>query len=50
MRYAQRGGLTDERRFFREKLRLQAAERFRQGDENTVIAHDMRVGIRSVQR
>ncbi|MFK4066267.1 winged helix-turn-helix domain-containing protein [Streptomyces sp. NPDC029674] len=44
------GGLTDERRAFREKLRLEAAERFRQGDENTVIAHDLRVSLRSVQR
>ena len=50
MRYAQGGGLTDERRAFREKLRLQAAELFRQGDENTVIAHDLRVSVRSVQR
>lgn len=44
------GGLTDERRAFREQLRLEAAERFREGDENTVIAHDLRVSIRSVQR
>ncbi|WP_370666114.1 helix-turn-helix domain-containing protein [Streptomyces sp. IBSBF 2507] len=50
MRYAQGGGLTDERRAFREKLRMEAAERFRQGDENTVIAHDLRVSVRSVQR
>nr|WP_234440015.1 helix-turn-helix domain-containing protein [Streptomyces bicolor] len=50
MRYAQGGGLTDERRAFREKLRLQAAERFRQGEKNTVIAHDLRVSVRSVQR
>ncbi|MFC7811397.1 winged helix-turn-helix domain-containing protein [Streptomyces olivaceus] len=50
MRYAQGGGLTDERRLFREKLRLEAAERFRYGDENTVIAHDLRVSVRSVQR
>ncbi|MET9082171.1 winged helix-turn-helix domain-containing protein [Streptomyces sp. NPDC004237] len=49
MRYAQGGGLTDERRAFREKLRLEAAERFQQGDENTVIAHDLRVSIWSVQ-
>ncbi|KQV94173.1 hypothetical protein [Streptomyces sp. Root369] len=40
-----RGGLTDERRFFREELRLQAAEWFRQGDENTVIAHDLRMAV-----
>jgi hypothetical protein len=45
-----RGGLTDERRAFCEKVRLQAAEQFRQGDENTVIAHGVRVSVRSVQR
>lgn len=50
MRYAQGGGLTDERRVFREMLRMEAAERFAQGEENTVIAHDLRVGVRSVQR
>ena len=50
MRYAQGGGLTDERRAFREKLRMEAAERFAQGDENPVIAHDLRVSVRSVQR
>ncbi|MEU0072547.1 hypothetical protein ABZ027_23800 [Streptomyces sp. NPDC006332] len=38
MRYAQGGGLTDERRAFREKLRLEAAERFQSGDENVIIA------------
>ncbi|MEU8952447.1 winged helix-turn-helix domain-containing protein [Streptomyces sp. NPDC048489] len=50
MRYAQGGGLTGERRALREKLRLEAAERFAQGDENLVIAHDLRVSVRSVQR
>ncbi|MFF9158563.1 winged helix-turn-helix domain-containing protein [Streptomyces sp. NPDC014846] len=50
MRYPQGGGLTDERRSFREKLRWEAAERFSQGDENTVIGHDLRVSVRSVQR
>ena len=50
MRYAQGGGLTDERRAFREKLRMEAAERFALGDENAVIAHDLRVSVRSVQR
>ncbi|MFG2441185.1 helix-turn-helix domain-containing protein, partial [Streptomyces sp. NPDC048508] len=50
MRYAQGGGLTDERRAFREKLRLEAAERFQQGDESADIAHDLRVSVRSVQR
>ncbi|WSG78516.1 hypothetical protein OIE76_00210 [Streptomyces sp. NBC_01727] len=29
---------------------MEAAERFRQGDENTVIAHDLRSSVRSVQR
>ncbi|MDQ0688576.1 hypothetical protein QFZ56_007539 [Streptomyces achromogenes] len=32
-----KGGLTDERRSFREKLRMEAAERFRQDEENPVI-------------
>ncbi|MET7855438.1 helix-turn-helix domain-containing protein, partial [Streptomyces avermitilis] len=50
MRYAQGGVLTDERRAFREKLRMEAADRFVQGDENAVIADDLRVGVRSVQR
>jgi hypothetical protein len=50
MRYAQGGGLTDERRAFRERLRMEAAERFGHGDENAVIAHDLRVSVRSVQR
>ncbi len=50
MRYAQGGGLTDERRASREKLRMEAAERFRQGDGNPVIAHDLQVSVRSVQR
>nr|WP_181785165.1 winged helix-turn-helix domain-containing protein [Streptomyces phytophilus] len=50
MRYAQGGGLSDERRAFREKLRLEAAERFRAGDDNAVIARDLRVSVRSVQR
>ncbi|MGW0774757.1 IS630 family transposase [Streptomyces sp. NPDC002835] len=50
MRYAQGGGLTDERRAFREKLRMEAAVRFAQGDENAVIAYDLRVSVRSVQR
>ncbi|MGA5606421.1 IS630 family transposase, partial [Streptomyces griseoincarnatus] len=49
MRYAQGGGLTGERRVFRRKLRMEAAERFAQGDEDSVIAHDLRVSVRSVQ-
>ncbi|WP_211269267.1 helix-turn-helix domain-containing protein [Saccharothrix syringae] len=50
MRYAQGGGLTDEQREFRERLRLQAAERFAAGETNTVIAKELRVSVRSVQR
>jgi hypothetical protein len=46
MRYAQGCGLTDERLAFREELRTEAAERFAQGDENAVIAHDLRVSVR----
>ncbi|WP_443054704.1 helix-turn-helix domain-containing protein [Streptomyces sp. NBC_00334] len=50
MRYVRGGGLTDERRAFRDQLRIEAAQRFAQGDENPVIAHDLRVSVRSVQR
>ncbi|MFJ5970096.1 winged helix-turn-helix domain-containing protein [Streptomyces sp. NPDC093060] len=50
MRYAQGGGLTDERRAFRERLRMEASERFALGDKNAVIAHELRVSVRSVQR
>jgi hypothetical protein len=50
MRYAQGGGLTPERQEFRERLRLQAAERFAAGDESALIAKELRVHVRSVQR
>jgi transposase len=50
MRYSQGGGLTAERREFRERLRLEAAERFECGETNTVIAKELRVSARSVQR
>ncbi|MFJ5815280.1 helix-turn-helix domain-containing protein [Streptomyces sp. NPDC093108] len=39
-----------ERQQFREELRLSAAERFAQGDAGSVIAKDLRVSVRSVQR
>ncbi|MFF3558241.1 transposase [Streptomyces tsukubensis] len=42
MRYPQGGGLTAERRQFHEELRLQAAERFAQGEASPVIAKDLR--------
>jgi FixJ family two-component response regulator len=49
MRYAQGGGLTDERREFREGLRLAAADRFARGDSSSTIAKDLRVSVRSVR-
>ncbi|MEN2424344.1 winged helix-turn-helix domain-containing protein [Streptomyces rimosus] len=50
MRYAQGGGITAERRAFRERLRMEAAERFARGEETAAIARDLRVTARSVQR
>ncbi|MFH8407410.1 winged helix-turn-helix domain-containing protein [Streptomyces sp. NPDC018019] len=50
MRYAQGGGLTAERREFRARLRLQAVEQFARGETNAVIARELRVSVRSVQR
>ncbi|WP_271219816.1 winged helix-turn-helix domain-containing protein [Streptosporangium carneum] len=50
MRYAQGGGLSAERRAFRERLRLQAAERFARDESSTAIAQDLRISLRSVQR
>jgi transposase len=50
MRYLQEGGLTAERREFRERLRPDAAERFERGETNAVVAKELRVSVRSVQR
>ncbi|MFK0173869.1 helix-turn-helix domain-containing protein, partial [Streptomyces sp. NPDC090306] len=50
MRYPQGGGLTAERQSFREELRVRVAERFALGDASSVIARDLRVSFRSVQR
>lgn len=50
MRYAQGGGLTPRRQEVRERLRLEAAERFAAGDGNALIAKDLRVHVRSIQR
>jgi transposase len=50
MRYPQGGGLTAERRAVRERLRLQAAEGFARGEDNRVIARQLRVSVRSAQR
>jgi transposase len=50
MRYPQGGGLTAERHQFREELRLQAAGRFACDEASSVIAKDLCVSVRSVQR
>ncbi|WP_369244355.1 winged helix-turn-helix domain-containing protein [Streptomyces sp. R41] len=50
MRYAQGGGLTDAGRTARERLRLQAVERFEGGQKNAEIAVALRVSLRSVER
>ncbi|MFE0258147.1 winged helix-turn-helix domain-containing protein [Streptomyces sp. NPDC059010] len=50
MRYPQGGGLTDERRAFRERIRMEAADLFDVGLPNAEIAKQLRVTVRSVQR
>ncbi|WP_282691702.1 winged helix-turn-helix domain-containing protein [Streptomyces sp. CC208A] len=50
MRYPEGGGLTAERRAFREGIRLQAGVRFAAGDKTAVIAKELRVSVRSVER
>ncbi|MGW2836168.1 IS630 family transposase [Streptomyces sp. NPDC001286] len=50
MRYPQGGGLTAERRVFREHIRMQAAELFALGHDNAAVAGQLRVSVRSVQR
>ncbi|KJY19804.1 transposase, partial [Streptomyces sp. NRRL S-444] len=50
MRYPEGGGLTAERRAFREAIRLQAGERSAAGEKTGVIAKDLRVSVRSVER
>jgi transposase len=50
MRYAQRGGYTPAEQQRRERLRLEAAERFTRGDAISEIAHDLRVTEGSVRR
>ncbi|MCX5613474.1 MULTISPECIES: helix-turn-helix domain-containing protein [unclassified Streptomyces] len=50
MRYPEGGGLTAERRAFREAIRLQAGQRFAAGEETAVIAKSLRVSVRSVER
>jgi transposase len=50
MRYAQRGGYTPAEQERRERLRLEAAERFARGDTVRQIARDLRVTEGSVRR
>jgi putative transposase len=50
MRYAQAGGYTPEEQAARERLRLEAAERFEHGDATAEIARDLRVSDSSVLR
>src|SRR5687767_9971633 len=50
MRYAQGGGLSDERRQFREEMRMMAAERFATGEPSSAMAKELRVSVRSIQR
>ncbi|WP_455567403.1 IS630 family transposase [Streptomyces anandii] len=50
MRYAQGGGLTDAERTTRERLRLQAVERFESGQKNAEVAAPLRISVRSVER
>jgi transposase len=50
MRYAQRGGYTPAEQQRRERLRLEATERFARGDSTPAIAADLRVTERTVRR
>ncbi|MER0478596.1 winged helix-turn-helix domain-containing protein [Streptomyces sp. Edi2] len=50
MRYAQGGGLTDARRAARERIRMEAVERFGRGEKNREIAAALRVSERSLER
>jgi transposase len=50
MRYAQRGGYTPAEQQRRERLRLEAADRFARGDSTAEIAADLRVTERTVRR
>lgn len=50
MRYAQRGGYTPAEQRRRERVRMQAAERFAGGDGVAAVARDLRVTERTVRR
>ncbi|SCF91831.1 Homeodomain-like domain-containing protein [Streptomyces sp. MnatMP-M27] len=42
--------MCDRRQAFRERIRLEAVERFAAGTSNAEVAKDLRVSVRSVQR
>lgn len=46
MRYPQGGGLTSERRAFRERIRVPAAELLALGHDNAAVAKRLRVSPR----
>ncbi|MFC5055722.1 winged helix-turn-helix domain-containing protein [Saccharothrix xinjiangensis] len=50
MRYAQGGGLTPREQRARERIRLQAGERFARGEKTAVVAAVLRVGVRQVEK
>ncbi|MFJ9382046.1 winged helix-turn-helix domain-containing protein [Streptomyces sp. NPDC101455] len=50
MRYAHGGGLTPKEQEKRERVRLEAAERFARGEKTEVVARELRVTSRSVRR
>jgi transposase len=50
MRYGQRGGYTPAEQQRRERLRLEASERFARGDRISEIAQELRVTEGSVRR
>ncbi|MEV6057801.1 helix-turn-helix domain-containing protein [Streptomyces sp. NPDC052107] len=50
MRYAQGGGLMPEEQEKRERVRLEAVERFARGERSEAVARDLGVTARSVRR
>jgi hypothetical protein len=48
MRYAHGGGLTPKEQEKRERVRLEAAERFARGAKTEAVARELRVTSRSV--
>lgn len=50
MRYAHGGGLTPKEQEKRERVRLEAAERFTRGEKTEAVARELRVTSRSVRR